>query len=123
MSKNTLVKTRDLIVEYNDELFSLLRKVRKAKKDGKTHELDYEILEEAMILLAILLSGNIKVRYELAEYIKDNSGWGNLSSIKNMKDDCMKDIEALKSESFALAEILKTKRFRDEQKAYKEQVM
>lgn len=125
MKKETLLKTTAYIKEHNDELWKILRTLRKVQKgESKTKkEITVEDIQEVLILITILLSGNIKVRYELEEYIKDNKAFANLSTLKSISSNCKQDIDALKSESFNMVELLKSIRQKEEEKKYKEQAL
>ena len=74
MNKEQLLKSCDLIRDYNEDLFKKLRvanKVIKGKSKTKKY-LEVEQIQEILILISILLSGNIKIRYELEDFIKEN---------------------------------------------------
>lgn len=125
MKKEILTRTVEQIKEYNDDLFSLTRKIRKIQKsdDGSKSTKNIEQIQEALILVSILLSGNIKARYELDTYLKDNKAFANMASLKAISTNCKQDIEALRSISFSLVETLKSIKQKDEEQRYREQTL
>lgn len=125
MKKEILTKVVEQIKEYNDELFTLTRKIRRTQKgDSENKSLkNVEQIQEALILVSILLSGNIKARYELDAYLKDNKAFANMASLKAISANCKQDIEALRSISFSLVETLKSIKQKDEEQRYREQTL
>ena len=125
MKKEILTRTVEQIKEYNDDLFSLTKKIRKIQKsDGESKSTkNIEQIQEALILVSILLSGNIKARYELDTYLKDNKAFANMASLKAISTNCKQDIEALRSISFSLVETLKSIKQKDEEQRYREQTL
>ena len=69
MNKEQLYKTIEITKEYNLDLHKKLRhinKVRGGKLKSQT-EVDIGEIQDVLILTSILLSGNIKARYEIEE--------------------------------------------------------
>lgn len=125
MKKEQLLKTLSLIKEYNEDLFSKLRVANRAIKgeNRKKKDISVEDLQEILILISILLSGNIKARYELEEYLKENKAFMELSALKTITTNCKQDIDALKSVSFNMVEVLKSIRHKEEDEKYKEKTV
>lgn len=125
MKKEILTRTVEQIKEYNDDLFSLTKKIRKMQKSDEENKStkNIEQIQEALILVSILLSGNIKARYELDTYLKDNKAFANMASLKAISANCKQDIEALRSISFSLVETLKSIKQKDEEQRYREQTL
>ena len=125
MKKEILTRTVEQIKEYNDDLFSLTKKIRKMQKSDEESKSTKKIeqIQEALILVSILLSGNIKARYELDTYLKDNKAFANMASLKAISTNCKQDIEALRSISFSLVETLKSIKQKDEEQRYREQTL
>ena len=113
------------IREYNDDLFAKLKHINRvqAGKSKSTKIVKREEVEEVLVLIAILLSGNIKVRYDLENWIKENAAFANLSQLKSIAINAKQDVEALKSASFSMTEVLKSIRSREEEQAYREKVL
>ena len=125
MNKEQLLKSCDLIRDYNEDLFKKLRvanKVIKGKSKTKKY-LEVEQIQEILILISILLSGNIKIRYELEDFIKENKAFVDLSYIKSLSSNCKQDIDALKATSFNMVEVLKTMRNKEEEQKYKDSTL
>lgn len=121
-SKEQLYKTIELTKEYNDELHKKLRianKVLSGKSKTQT-KLEIEQIQEILILISILLSGNIKARYELEEFIAQNKAFADLAKMKSISANCKQDIDSLKAASFSMVEVLKSMRMQEEEKQYKE---
>lgn len=125
MNKEQILKTCELVKEYNEDLLKKLRVANKIiKGKSKTHKtLEIGQIQEILILISILLSANIKVRYELEEFIRDNKAFMDLSLVKSLTNNCKQDIDALKSSSFSMVEVLKTMRSKEEEERYKNQVL
>lgn len=125
MNKEQLQKTSQLIREYNADLFDkqkALDKIMKGKsKTRKTVTLDE--IQEVLILIGILLSGNIKLRYETQEFIKENKAFANLTQLKQLADNSRQDLESLKSLSFVMVEAAKIIRHKEDEQKYKEQTL
>lgn len=125
MNKEQLLKTLDLTKEYNDDLHKKLRVIKKII-DGKSKTRDHvsiDQIQEVLILISILLSGNIKARYELEEFIKNNKSFMDLGTIKTISANCKMDIDALKAASFSMVEVLKSMKMKQDEEAYKEAVI
>ena len=125
MNKEQLLKSVEIIREYNDDLFAKLKHINRvqAGKSKSTKIVKREEVEEVLVLIAILLSGNIKVRYDLENRIKENAAFANLSQLKSIAINAKQDVEALKSASFSMTEVLKSIRSREEEQAYREKVL
>ena len=125
MNKEQLMRTLELTKEYNEDLHKKLRIAdRVLKGKSKTQKnLQIEQIQEILILISILLSGNIKARYELEEFIKNNKAFLDLGTIKNISANCKMDIDALKSISFSMVEVLKSMKLKQDEEAYKEAVI
>lgn len=121
MKKEQLVKTIELVKEYNDDLFSKLRTIKRQMKDKNPISTDR--LEEVLVLISVLLSGNIKARYELDEYLKENKAFMDLTTMKTISSNCKQDIDALKSASFNMVEVLKSIRYKAEEQNYKDKTL
>lgn len=125
MNREQLNKSIELTKEYNDELHKKLRTIKKIM-DGKSKtqsEVKVEQLQEILILISILLSGNIKVRYELEDFIRNNKAFIDLATIKSISTNCKLDIDSLKAQSFAMVEVLKSMKLKQDEEAYKEAVI
>lgn len=125
MKQEQLLKSIDLIKEYNEELFSKLRsaqRVLKGKSKTRT-SVTTEELTDILLLTSILLSGNIKVRYELEDWLKENKAFASLTQLKTISANCRQDCENLKSVSFNMTEVLKTIRQKEENEKYKEETL
>ena len=125
MNKEQLLKSVEIIREYNDDLFAKLKHINRvqAGKSKSTKIVKREEVEEVLVLIAILLSGNIKVRYDLENWIKENAAFANLSQLKSIAINAKQDVEALKSASFSMTEVLKSIRSWEEEQAYREKVL
>jgi hypothetical protein len=125
MNKEQILKTCDLVKDYNDDLFKKLRLANKIiKGKSKTHKiLQVDQIQEILILVSILLSANIKLRYELEDFVRDNKAFMDLSMIKSLTSNCKQDIDALKAASFSMVEVLKTMRSKEEEQKYKNEVL
>lgn len=125
MNKEQILKTCDLIREYNEDLFKKLRIANKViKGKSKTQKvLKIEQIQEILILISILLSANIKVRYELEEFIRDNKAFMDLSMIKSLTTNCKQDLDSLKAQSFSIVEVLKSMRSKEEEQKYKNEAL
>lgn len=125
MNKEQILKTCDLIKDYNDDLFKKLRIAdRSIKGKSKNHKiLEKEQIQEILILVSTLLSANIKVRYELEDFVKKNKAFMDLSLVKSLSSNCKQDIDALKAASFSMVEVLKSMRSKEEEERYKNQVL
>lgn len=125
MNKEQILKTCDLIREYNEDLFKKLRVANKViKGKSKTQKvLKIEQIQEILILISILLSANIKVRYELEEFIRDNKAFMDLSMIKSLTTNCKQDLDSLKAQSFSIVEVLKSMRSKEEEQKYKNEAL
>ena len=125
MKKETLMKTLDCIKEYNNDLWKLVRKVYKIQKNESKSKkvIESEVIQEILILISVLLSGNIKVRYDLEEYINENKAFASLATLKSISSNCKQDIEGLKSLSFNMVEILKTIKQKENEVRYKEETL
>lgn len=122
MNKEQLYKTIEITKEYNLDLHKKLRhinKVRGGKLKSQT-EVDIEEIQDVLILTSILLSGNIKARYEIEEYIRENKAFVDLAMLKQMSSNCKDDIEALKGISFSMTAVLNSMKMQQEQELYKE---
>lgn len=122
MNKEQLIKTIELTKEYNTDLHRQLRVIEKILK-GKSKsqkEIKIEQLQEILILVSILLSGNIKARYELEDFIRNNKAFMDLATMKSVSANCKQDIDALKAISFSMVEVLKSMKLKQEEEAYKE---
>ena len=125
MNKEQVLKTCNLIKEYNEDLFKKLRIVNKILKGKSKKQTKVEVdqIQEILILISILLSGNIKIRYELEEFVQTNKAFMDLSMIKSLTANCKQDIDALKASSFSMVEVLKSMRSKEEEERYKNQVL
>lgn len=125
MNKEQILKTCDLIRDYNEDLFKKLRVANKViKGKSKTQKvLKIEQIQEILILISILLSANIKVRYELEEFIRDNKAFMDLSMIKSLTTNCKQDLDSLKAQSFSIVEVLKSMRSKEEEQKYKNEAL
>lgn len=125
MNKEQLIKTIELTKEYNTDLHRQLRVIEKILK-GKSKsqkEIKIEQLQEILILVSILLSGNIKARYELEDFIRNNKAFMDLATMKSVSANCKQDIDALKAISFSMVEVLKSMKLKQDEEAYKEAVI
>lgn len=125
MNQEHLLKSIDLIKDYNEELLTKLKSAQRILK-GKSKlksSLSTEEILDILILTSIILSGNIKVRYELDDWIKKNKAFANLTQLKTITTNCKQDCDNLKSISFSMTEVLKTIRQKEEEQKYKDQTL
>lgn len=125
MNKEQLQKTMDLVKEYNDDLFSKMRSINRIQsgKSKTKKQVPIENIEDVLILTSILLSGNIKLRYDVEEFIKTNRAFANLTQLKTLATNSKQDLEALKSISFNMTELAKIIRQKEENDSYKKEAL
>lgn len=125
MNKEQLQKTMDLVKEYNDDLFSKMRSINRIQsgKSKTKKQVPIESIEDVLILTSILLSGNIKLRYDVEEFIKTNRAFANLTQLKTLATNSKQDLEALKSISFNMTELAKIIRQKEENDSYKKEAL
>lgn len=123
MNKEQFLKTLDLIKEHNKDLYSKLNSIKRvlAGKSKTNKQVTSDELCEVLIMTSIMLSANIKVRYDLEDWLKENKAFANLSQLKSITTSCKQDCENLKSISYSMTEVLKTIRQKEENQRYKEQ--
>lgn len=125
MKQEQLLKSIDLIKEYNNDMFSKLRTINRiqAGKSKNRKTVSKEEIEEVLVLISILLAGNIKVRYELEDWAKENKAFANLTQLKAIATNAKQDIDALKSASYNMTEVLKSIRQKEEDEKYKQETL
>ena len=125
MNKEHLQKTISIIREYNEDLFTKTRSMKRivSGKSKLKKQVSLEEVEEALILISVLLSGNIKLRYDTEEFIRENKGFATLTQLKTLANDSKHDLEALKSLSFTVTELAKIIRHKEEEQNYKDKTL
>ena len=103
-SSSKFKKTIKCIREYNIELNEKLTEL----KNKKHKDITPDNVSELLLILSMLITANINVRYEIEDYISDTKAFSNLASIKNILNNCKLDLEALKSVSYTLVELSKS---------------